>query len=328
MISVVCPFYREENILEASVKLMLHNLSDLQEEWELIIVNDGSDDGSLEIAHELEKGFPRLHVASYPNNRGRGYAIRYGISHSKGDIIVTTEIDSSWGDDIVQKIIEAFEKHPDADIIIASPHLPNGGYKNVPFFRVLLSTWGNYFIRSGLTYNITMNTGMTRGYRRDKFLAIPLDEDEKEMHLEILNKAIAFEYRIYEIPAILEWRDHKLSSQPTKKRVVSFKLNKLIRTHALFSILAAPFRYLYPISILLFIIGMACSGLAIYFLFTPTPSIYLALGAMLLWIAALLIFGIGVLSQQGRALQRDTWRLRSEIRKSDPTLNGDVRRNG
>ena len=313
-ISVVCPFYNEELILDAAIRQMLENLESLDEEWELIVVNDGSRDRSLEIASQLEKQSPKLKVLSYPANKGRGYAIRTGISSAKGEIVITTEIDSSWGDDIVHRIIAEFEKYPDTDIIIASPHLPGGGYKNVPLMRVFLSTFGNYIIRTGLTYNVTMNTGMTRGYRRDRFLLLPLDETEKEMHLEIVNKALAFNYHLREIPVILEWKDHKFIKQPGKKRKSSASINKLIQTHVLFSVLAAPFRYIYVFALLLGLISLGLFIYSVVNLFTPAVSIYLFLASLLVGIFAVIVFFTGVLAQQGRALQREMWRVRSELR--------------
>ncbi|MBM4094950.1 MAG: glycosyltransferase family 2 protein, partial [Planctomycetes bacterium] len=138
MISIVSPFYNEKAILEASVRLMLKNLAALDEDWELIVVNDGSTDGSPEIARRLAAGNDRLKVVSYTPNRGRGYAIRTGVGEARGEIVVTTEIDSSWGDDIVPRIVATFRARPDADIVIASPHMPGGGYRNVPRLRVFL----------------------------------------------------------------------------------------------------------------------------------------------------------------------------------------------
>lgn len=312
MISVVCPFYNEEAILAASIDLMLENLKTLEDDWELIVVNDGSLDGSLEIARHKETESDQLRVVSYEVNRGRGYALRTGVAAAKGDIVVTTEADSSWGDRIVHDIVAAFKEHPDADMIIASPHLPGGGYKNVPFHRVFLSSVGNWVIRSGLSWEITMNTGMTRGYKREKHLALPLDEDGKEMHLEVVNKALAFGYRIYEVPAVLEWKDHKLMAKPdkTKKRKSSSKINLIIRSHLLFSLLVAPFRYLYPVAILISAIAIGFLIGAVYNLFTPTPSAYLFISTLLLGLFALIIFGLGVLAQQARAIQKELWLIR------------------
>jgi len=314
-ISIICPFYNEEDILKGSIKLMMENLATLSEQKELIIVNDGSIDRSLEIAQDLEQEYPHLRVLSYPRNMGRGYAIRTGMAHAQGDIVVTTEIDSSWGDDIVHRIVDEFKRRPDADMVIASPHLPGGGYKNVPVGRKFLSLFGNYFIRAALVYSITMNTGMTRGYLREKFLQLPLDEDGKEMHLEIINKATAFGYRVYEIPAILEWKTHKLTNRPERKRKSSSNVNKLIWTHLLFSLISAPFRFIYPISALLFVGAAFFFGWAIRNFFTPDPSIFLAITAFFLAIFGLFLSGIGILAQQGRELQRELWRIRSSSKR-------------
>ncbi len=317
MISVVCPFYNEEAILEWAAKLMLKNLSTLGEKWELILVNDGSRDGSLQIVRALEKINPELRVVSYPANRGRGYAIRAGVKEACGEIVVTTEADCSWGNDIVHRIVKKFREAPDADIVIASPHLPGGAYKNVPPKRVFLSKLGNQIIRAGLTYTVTMNTGMTRGYKRDKFLALPLDEDEKEMHLEIVSKALAFHYTIYEIPAVLEWKAHDLTKGAEKKRKSSANLNKLIRTHLAFSFIAAPFRYIFAFSAFLLCGSAALLFTAVYHLFTPTPSIYFALIGFFLALFAFLVFTIGILAHQAFVTQRELWRIRFNLERAE-----------
>lgn len=323
MISIVCPFYNEEAIIEKSVQLMLKNLESLEEDWELIIVNDGSTDRSLEIAKSLEKDCEGLKVTSYPINRGRGNALRAGVIRARGDFVVTTEIDSSWGDDIVQRIVDNFGLNKDADIIIASPHLPGGGYKHVPLKRVFLSILGNLLIRIGTSSKVTMNTGMTRGYRREKFLALPLREDGKEIHLEIIQKAMAFGYRIYEIPALLEWKDQKLTSPKTNKRKSSSNVQKLIRTHLIFTLMAAPFRYIYVLSGTLLLGGLFFFFWAVNNLFAPEPSIFLAITSFFLFLFAFLIAALGTLSHQGLEIQEELWRVRSILKKIEQDIKKD-----
>ena len=311
----MCPFYNEEAVIAASLRLMLANLTTLADAFELIVVDDGSRDGSFAIAQRIAAEDPRLRVLGYPVNHGRGYAIRHGAAHAQGEILVTTEIDSSWGDDIVHRIVAELERRDDADIVIASPHLEGGGYKGVPAARVLLSSIGNYIIRSGLTYGITMNTGMTRGYRREKFLTLPLHEDEKEMHLEVVSKALAFGYTIVEIPAVLEWKAHKLTARPGQKRPSAFRVGRLVRTHLLFSLLAAPFRWLYGFAGLLALVSGGFFVASVASLLTRRVAAYLFLSSLLFALFALLLLGIAVLAQQGRELQRDLWRVQSELRR-------------
>ena len=320
MISIVCPFYNEESIIEKSILLMLENLKSLPDDWELIIVNDGSTDRSLDIAQSLAQDHHRLHVTGYADNRGRGFALRTGVAKARGELVVTTEIDSSWGDDIVHRVVTEFGKEKDVDIVIASPHLSGGRYKNVPLKRVFLSSVGNMLIRAGTNSQVTMNTGMTRGYKRDKFLSLPLNEDGKEIHLEIIQKAMSFGYRICEIPAVLEWKDHKLTSSNSKKRKSSANVNRLIRTHLMFTLMAAPFRYMFTASAILTLVGLFFFFWAVYNLFTPEPSIFLAITSFFLFLFAFLISALGTLSQQNLEVQGELWRIRSFLSKLDSTM--------
>ena len=139
MISIITPMYNEELVIREVLKKLLDSLKGLNEEWELIVVNDGSTDNSLKIAEETAAENKNLKVVSYALNRGRGYALRAGFRNARGDIIVTTEADLSWGEDIIFRMISELKKEPEADIVIASPHMPGGGYRNVPFYRQDLS---------------------------------------------------------------------------------------------------------------------------------------------------------------------------------------------
>ena len=123
-------------------------------------------------------------------------------------------------------MFEALDANPTADIVSASPHLPGGGYKNVPFHRVALSKYGNYIIRTGMSFSTTMNTGMTRGYRADVIKGLPLFESGKEFHLEVILKARSTNLYIIEIPAVLEWKHYKRGHR-TVKRESSSRLKKL-----------------------------------------------------------------------------------------------------
>ncbi|MFV2041264.1 MAG: hypothetical protein ACC644_04650, partial [Candidatus Hydrothermarchaeales archaeon] len=92
-----------------------------------------------------------------------------------------------------------------------------------------------------------MNTGMTRAYRRRCIRSLPLEEDGKEFHLEVVLKAQAMHYRISEIPAILEWKEYKHEGQRTQRQSSS-KVNKLIVSHSLFSLFGNPVRYVWMLA--------------------------------------------------------------------------------
>jgi glycosyltransferase involved in cell wall biosynthesis len=307
-VSVVCPFYNEASILEYSLRRMLKQLSGLPNSWELIVVNDGSTDGSEAIAGEVAATDPRVRVLGYARNRGRGYALRTGIAAARGDIVVTTEIDLSWGETIVSDLVGAMHRWPEADIVVASPHLAGGGYRNVPAKRVWLSRIGNRIIRICMSNAVTMNTGMTRAYRRDVIQSLPLHEDDKELHLEILLKAMTFGYRIREIPALLEWKAHKHQGQQVERKSSS-RVNRLIVSHSLFSIFANPVRYVWALSLGFFTLGVIFFVEAVVLFFLRMVSAYAALLSFSLVIVAVVLFVLGVVLKQGNIIQRELWEL-------------------
>jgi len=307
-VSVVCPFYNEAEIIEHTVRTMFKQLSSLQLEWELIVVNDGSTDGSLKIVQQIAKEYPNLRLEDYPFNRGRGYALREGIAAAKGEIIVTTEIDLSWGENIVHELVTALQTWPDIDIVLASPHLPSGGYRNVPWKRIWLSRLGNRIIRACMSDKFTMNTGMTRGYRRQLIQSLPLSEDGKEFHLEVILKATAFGAKIREIPAILEWKDYKLSGQRVNRKSSSH-VNRLVISHTLFSVFANPVRYVWTLSLLSFLLGGIFLGWAVVLAILKMVSAYSALMGLLFCVVAIVLFVLGVVVKQGNMIQREIWML-------------------
>jgi dolichol-phosphate mannosyltransferase len=315
MISVVCPFYNEQIILAKAIDRMVNNLQRLQEPWELVIVNDGSLDDSLKIAQEKAARDQRIKIVSYEKNQGRGYALEKGIEAAYGDFIITTEVDCSWGDNIVADLAAALHKDKTLDIVIASTNLKGGGYVNVPFARVLLSRMANFFLGLTLSQKITMFTGMTRGYRAASIKRLPISEKGKEFHLDVLAKAIAFGFKIGEVPAVISWQDDKLARAGAPKRKSSSKIPKIIRSHILFGLSGRPYRYL-------LVSGMVTSLLAVVFLswgvmnfLNGKVSVYLLMLAFSCFILTVLLGGVGVLALQQSAILRELWITRQELKE-------------
>ncbi len=318
MISVVCPFYNEQIILAKALDRMLGNLQQVQEPWELIVVNDGSVDDSLAIAQEKAAQDSRIKVVSYEKNQGRGHALRTGIDAAKGDIIITTEIDCSWGDDVVAKLAGALQSDKTLDIVIASTHLPGGGYANVPPLRVALSRFGNIILGLTVTNQITMFTGMTRGYRAAAIQTLPTSEKGKEFHLDVIVKALALGLKIGEVPVTLTWQDEKLARAGAPKRKSSSKLKKIIGTHLLFAVGGRPFRYLFVLSVASLALSAAFLFWGVINVLLGKVSIYLLILSFSCFILAVLLGGIGALALQQNAILRELWITRHELRIRKP----------
>ena len=314
MITVISPMYNEELIIEKSVKNMLKKLSELKEEWEYIVVNDGSTDKSLEIVSKIAAEHQKLKIVSYEINRGRGYALRQGFKAAKGDIIITTEADSSWGENIVLEFLEHFKKNPTLDMIIASPHLEGGGYRNVPLYRVLLSKWGNIILKWSVFGKLTMLSGMCRAYKRYVIDSLVLEQDKKEIHLEIISKAFALGYNIGEIPAVLEWQN--LDLKKNEKRKSKFNAKKLILSHLLFSFNEAPILLLGTTSLLFILAGIAI-GIFIFYQFlekalNPTRPLITLMVILLTVGVQILVFCF--LAYQNKKMQNELYKIQSSLK--------------
>ena len=308
-VSVVCPFYNEEAIIVAATKRMIAKLQSQLDDWELIMVNDGSRDQSLEVllgALDVQR-VDRVRVVSCSVNQGRGRALKNGIDAATGDIIVTTEADCSWGDDIVERLVNELHLYPESHFVVASPHLPGGGLVNVPLRRRLLTAIGNRLIRTFFITSVTMNTGMTRAYRREVIQPLEVWESGKEFHLEVLLKLVGLGFRVREIPAFITWQEHKLAAPGSAKRVSSTRIFKTIGTHLRFLATAKPTQYFAIAAGLSLATGGTLIGWAFWNLLKGGPAIYLAIVGLLMLLFALLFIGFSVFFVKLGEATRDQW---------------------
>lgn len=313
-LSIVCPFFNEEAIIGKAVLRMLGNLSSQFRtgEWELILVDDGSRDRSREILLEtLASAGPaarHVRVMSYAHNQGRGRALKTGIDCAKGDIIVTTEVDCSWGDDIVKRLVDELDRNPSCHFVVASVHMPGGGLVNVPPRRRFLTKVGNILIRFFFSSEVTMNTGMTRAYRRSVIQPLVTLENGKEFHLEVLLKLLSLGFRVREIPATITWMDEKLADHNKKKRKSSTNIQNTINSHLRFIAIAQPVQYFAKLAVASFVVGGLMLGWAILQLILRGPAVFFAIIGLVMLLFCLLFLGFSVLFHQFREQMTEQWR--------------------
>ena len=312
-ISIVCPMYNEEAIIGDSIRKKLPVLDQLPVKWELILVNDGSTDRTLEITQEAIRGHDRVRVVSYNRNRGRGYALRTGFKSSHGKYVITTESDMTWGADIIQRLYEELQNSC-AEVVIASPYAKGGTLENVPLKRAFLSRLGNQILRRTVPRDITMLSGMTRGYVGDFIRALPLEQDRKEIHLEIISKACMLGCHFSEIGATLRWKK-PTGDQP--KRKSKFRASKLIISHLLFGFHEAPILLFGTIGSLLALSGIL-SGLYLSYLYfikgeVIGDRVVLIMTTIFLILAGFSMFLFCFLSYQIKFIRQEIFKLRCKL---------------
>ncbi len=315
MISVVIPVYNEELAIKGNIAKLVNYLRNLNKDWELILVNDGSTDDTLDIMQgiSIPSLTPNIKIVSYKKNRGRGFALKTGFKKAKGLYIIATESDLNWGTEIIGRFVEELEKD-EADIIIASPHMKGGHMENVPFARWLLSYLGNIIFSFALPGHLTMSTGMTRGYKREVLESLDLESEGKEMHIEILYKAFDLGYRVKEIPAILEWKKPKPGEVVRRSH---FKFSSILK-HLLLSLSVRPFILFGGGGSLFFFIG-AITG--VYLLKLSLSGIAVSGRPLLVFSILMMIVGLqviifGFLANQGREIKKMIVRTQRDLRRT------------
>ena len=129
-VSIIVPCYNERTTIEKIIdKIYSKNIF----KFEVIIIDDFSNDGSREIIEKLELKYPNLRKVFHENNLGKGSAIRSGIKISEGNIILVQDLDLEYDPDDYEQLIEPFLKY-DADVVYGSRFIGVMDQKDYIFF--------------------------------------------------------------------------------------------------------------------------------------------------------------------------------------------------
>jgi len=116
-LSVFFPAYNEEAEIKSTVENAKKVLEGIVEKWEIIIVNDGSTDGTLKVTEKLAKKDSRIRIVNHKINRGYGAAFKSGFYSAKYDWIAFTDSDGQFDFSEITKFI-AKQKETGADLVI------------------------------------------------------------------------------------------------------------------------------------------------------------------------------------------------------------------
>lgn len=223
MLSIVMPAYNEEKNIARIPKELLPHLEHIKkkygQDYEILIIDDGSKDGTLKVAKNLEKKNSRIKVLIHEKNQGLGQAIRTGINAAKGDMIVTYESDFTWDPSQIDDLLKEYSKGG-FDCVMGSPYL--GGYSaDVPKYRAFLSYACNVGYSVLLGTRITSASPLFRIYNAKKVKQLQLEAKGFDINAEILVKILQTGGVVDEIPARLTTRIHGVSSLDNKKVIMN-----------------------------------------------------------------------------------------------------------
>jgi dolichyl-phosphate beta-glucosyltransferase len=110
-ISIVIPAYNEEARLPATLDRVIDYLRPREFSFaEIVVVDDGSRDGTAAVVEKAQVSYPNLRLVSNPGNRGKGYTVQHGVKEARGEWILTTDADLSAPIGELDKLMAAAER--------------------------------------------------------------------------------------------------------------------------------------------------------------------------------------------------------------------------
>lgn len=204
LVTIIIPAFKQRKTIRKDLLRIIEAMTQLRHDFEIIVVIDGDVDGTLRQTKKVTS--KKVHVYSYSPNRGKGYAIRYGIGKAKGDIIGFIDSGMEINPNGIAMLLEHMEWY-DAHIIVGSKTHPASKVV-VPLHRKIISRLAQWYIK------ILFGIGVTDTQAGIKFFKREVIEDIFErlvvkkfaLDIEILAVAKYLGYkRIFEAPIELEF---------------------------------------------------------------------------------------------------------------------------
>ena len=210
-LSVIIPCYNEKKFIREIVDRTLAVAC----EKEVIVVDDGSKDGTRDILRELQTQYPdSLKVVLHEKNQGKGAAIRTGLEHSGGDVIVIQDADLEYHPEDFPAGLRLIENNW-ADAVYGSRFL--GAHRVFLFWHLVANktlTLISNMITSGTLSD--METGY-KMIRADVFKSLDIQSFTFDFEVEVTVKLFRAGYRVYEIPITYTGRGYEEGKKITWK---------------------------------------------------------------------------------------------------------------
>lgn len=163
--SIIVPTYNERLNIALLTYLIFKHLKDV--DFEIIVVDDGSPDGTQEIVKQLQEVYGEEHILlrARPKKLGLGTAYRHGLKHASGDFIIIMDADLSHHPKYLPSLIRK-QKETGASIVTGTRYVRGGGVHGWNLMRKLTSRGANVLAQTLLWPGVSDLTGSFRLYRR------------------------------------------------------------------------------------------------------------------------------------------------------------------
>ncbi|KAK3059726.1 dolichol-P-mannose synthesis [Coniosporium uncinatum] len=201
--SVLLPTYNERRNLPIIVWLLNDTFSKANLDWEVIIVDDGSPDGTQDIAKQLQKayGSSKVQLRARAGKLGLGTAYVHGLQFATGNFVIIMDADFSHHPKFLPRMIEV-QKQADYDIVTGTRYAGDGGVYGWDLKRKLVSRGANLFADTLLRPGVSDLTGSFRLYKKEVLQRVITSTESKgyTFQMEMMVRAKAMGCTVAEVP--------------------------------------------------------------------------------------------------------------------------------
>jgi glycosyltransferase involved in cell wall biosynthesis len=194
LLSVIIPCYNEAATLEALVAQVMA----LPLPMELIIVDDGSADGSADIIRRLDEEYPAVRGLYHGENQGKGAALATGFAAAQGIYAIVQDADLEYNPQEIPRLLAAALSN-DADVVYGSRFVGSGAHRVVYFWHSVANRWLTTFSNITTNVNLTDMETCYKLFRREVIQSIDIQEKRFGVEPEITAKVARMGCRMYEV---------------------------------------------------------------------------------------------------------------------------------
>jgi glycosyltransferase involved in cell wall biosynthesis len=192
-LSIFFPAYNDSGTIASLVITALRTARGLTSDFEVIVVNDGSADGTAEILDELARTYPEVRVVHHETNRGYGGALRSGFASATRELVFYTDGDAQYDPAEMEVLWRRF----DADVDLVN------GYKisrSDPLHRIIIGRVYHHTVKLAFGLTVRDVDCDFRMMRRSIFDKVQLEKNSGVICLEMMKKITDAGFRIAEVP--------------------------------------------------------------------------------------------------------------------------------
>jgi dolichol-phosphate mannosyltransferase len=204
-VTLIIPCYNEiDGLPQLMRRLTAMHESGQMTGWEVLFINDGSNDGTRGALEAIVKANDWTRVVHHPLNKGLGAAVRTGFANANAPVVCTMDSDCTFAPETLPKMVQMLNEG--ADIVTASPWHPASGCGSVHPVRKVLSQGASWVYRQILSNDVHSFTPMHRAYRREVLKRVRFNSDGFAAIAEIMVRALFHGFRVKELPTPVDRR--------------------------------------------------------------------------------------------------------------------------